>query len=763
MIILLIVSIIFVYEYFNFNPLSYRDIKFNSNLDSKIDPFLPDYSKTVLDRNSNILSIFLNSKEQWHLNSYDPIPYKLRESVLLYEDKRFYTHSGLDLLAVLRTIKNNIYYNKRAGASTITMQVIKILERNPRTFGYKLKESIHALRLESMYDKDFILTMYLNNVPYGGNIVGFKAASLMYFGKLPNDITWAQSALLAVLPNQPGLINIQKNRSLLKEKRDSLLTKLYNKGLIDSILLNLAIEEPLPNLVTFYKNSAQHLSLRVINESNNYESILQTTIDKEIQLRFEKRSKQYHEKMIRNNISNLCAILLDTKSREVLAYIGSQDFLDIKGYGQIDGIRAKRSPGSLLKPLLYALSIDSGLIAPESKLVDVPLFFSNFNPSNATNNYHGLVSARDALIMSLNIPFVWLLQEYGADNFFYTLKDILHFNDDNPSRYGLSIILGTKEMSLEDIAKIYLGIANGGEFSRFYYSMPIHREEGKRLLSPAASYLTLDAMKDLHRSDFWNLHKDKHIFSWKSGTSYGRRDAWAAGSSPKYTLVVWVGNFTGEGNANLIGSQIAGNFLFELLSELDFMQQGFDMPIDMQNVLLDKITGYRYDLEFHDFNIESLETLLPKDSMPLRVSPFLRKVYLDKNLEKEIDSTHDDFLYTVPAVRLFLPTNVLDYYAQNADISFFLSTRQKENNWLKFVYPTNGLRIIQPKDLNSTKDIIIRIANLKNQQVHWYLNKQYLGILKGNTQNFHLPVGKHRLSIVGVDGSVSNVDFSIDK
>ncbi|RDU71003.1 penicillin-binding protein 1C [Helicobacter aurati] len=758
-----------LYEYFSFDPFLYsvklsgytREFEKNSN----IDPFFPFYSKTVLDRNKEILSIFLNNQQQWHLNSEDTIPSKLKESVLLYEDKRFYNHHGIDILAVLRTIKNNMTRSKMAGASTITMQVIKILESNPRTFRNKLRESIHALRLESLYSKDTILAMYLNNVPYGGNIVGFKTASLLYFGRLPNDMTWAQSALLAVLPNQPGVINISRNRSLLQARRDALLKRLHEKGLIDSDLLRLALREPLPKAAKFHKNVAQHLALRVIKENNGQQAILQTTIDKKIQTRFEEKAKQYQVKLARKGITNLCALLLDTKSREVLAYVGSQDFLDIDNYGQIDGIRAKRSPGSLLKPLLYGLSIDSGLIAPESLLIDVPLFFSNFNPRNASNKHYGVISARNALILSLNVPFVRLLQEYGMDNFFYTLKDILHFSDGNPAHYGLSLILGTKELSVEDIAKIYLGIANGGEFGRFYYSLPIEREATKRFLSRGASYLTLDAIKNLSRSGIENFHKEQKIFSWKSGTSYGKKDAWAAGSSPKYTLVVWVGNFTGEGNANLSGVESAGSLLFELLGELNDTQQEFSIPQDsMQSVLLDKMTGYRYNPEFYDFHIESLKALLPRDSKPLRVSPFLRKVYLDKGLQREIDSIDNDFVRAIPAIRLFLPTNVLDYYsAQNVDISTFITTKQKENAWLKFIYPTNHLKIIQPKDIDSTKEMIVRIANLKNQQVHWYHNKQYLGILQGNTQNLHLSLGVHELSIIGADGSTANVRFSIEK
>ncbi|RDU67506.1 penicillin-binding protein 1C [Helicobacter didelphidarum] len=748
------------------------DSKINNSFHTRnfIDPFLSRYSKSVFDRNGELLSVFLNKNEQWHINEIGEIPQKLKTCVILYEDKNFYSHFGVDLFAIVRTIKNNITHNTRAGASTLSMQVVKLLESNTRTYSNKFKETIHALRLENLYSKEEILQMYLNNAPYGGNVVGFKSASLLYFSKLPKSLTWAESALLAVLPNAPGLMNISKNRSFLEKKRNTLLHRLYERGIIDSRILSLSLSEPLPKGVQSHVNIAPHISSRVIREDKNQQVIFYTTIDKEIQKSFELAAKEYYYKLQRQDISNLAAILLDTQTSEVLAYLGSQDFLDIENFGQIDGIMAKRSPGSLLKPLLFALSIDEGLIAPESKLIDVPLFFSNFNPKNASYKYYGFVSAYQSLVRSLNIPFVGLLKEYGLTKFFYTLKDILKFNDDNPMRYGLSLILGTKELSMEDIASLYLGLGNMGKFGRIYYTLPYDKIPTKSILTQGASYLTLQTMKDLARAGLENLHKDKKIISWKSGTSYGKKDAWAAGVTPQYTLIVWVGNFTGEENPNLSGVESAGKLFFELFSELNFVDREFNKPNDLKEVEIDTLTGYRITQDLEYFGLAKTTILLPQDSKPLRSSPFLKKVWLDKTKTKEIDSLNSDsslnsdFIEALPSIKLDLPISVLNYYKlQNVNIYSVNKSQSKKDSTLKIIYPLNDIRIVQTKDFNATQNLIIRIANLKKQKVHWYLDKEYIGSFYDNTYALNLGIGKHHLMIIGEDGKKDEISFYIDK
>lgn len=729
------------------------------------DPFESQYSKILLDRNGELLSVFLNPNEQWHLKSTQPVPQKLQIAVLEYEDKRFLSHIGVDPIAIVRTLRDNLSRSKRAGASTITMQVAKFLNAKPRTYKNKIDEIFYALRLEHLYTKDEILQMYLNNASYGRNIIGYSGALLLYFGLEPahsQQLTWAQAALLAVLPNAPGLINLEKNPKALENKRNALLQHLYNKGYFSYEILSLALSEPLPRQLQYRTNLAPHLALRLMKESkdtNPPPAILHSTIDRQIQQRFESRAKQYATILQKDGITNLSALLVDTQSKEVLAYVGSQDFLDIQNYGQIDGILALRSPGSTLKPLLYALSIDEGLIAPYSKLIDVPMFFGTFAPQNASKKYYGLISAQSALEKSLNVPFVRLLQEYGYEKFFFTLKDILRFSDTNYARYGLSLILGTKEMSVEQIAKIYLGLGNYGVFEDLHYRCD-ERFSNKRFVSEGSAYLTLRAMEQLARVGLENLHKDKKIFAWKSGTSYGLKDAWAAGTSPRYTLVVWVGNFTGEPNANLFGARSAGRLLFELLGELegldlDFRAQG------VQSIKLDSLTGYRLTPELESLDVPMLQTLYPVDALPLRPSPFI-KVFWSDAQGKELNSLDSGFENAKQTWSLQLPTNVLYYYdTQHINIASHLRAVSKQNRVLKFIYPTDGLKIIEPIDFEGKQNLIVRLANLKNQKFFFYVDSQMLPTPQSTSFNLTLTPGMHNLYIIGEDGTQDSVSFEI--
>lgn len=746
----------------------YRFYALDSLLDPiSRDPFESQYSKILLDRHGELLSVFLNPDEQWHLKSTQPIPQKLQIAVLEYEDKRFLTHIGVDFLAIARTLKDNLSRTKRAGASTITMQVAKFLNRQPRTYKNKIDEMLYALRLECLYSKDEILQMYLNNASYGRNIIGYSGALLLYFGLEPahaQQLTWAQAALLAVLPNAPGLINVEKNPKALELKRNALLQRLYDKGHFSHEVLSLALNEPLPRQLQYRKNLAPHLALRLIRESrlrdSSPQAILHSTIDRQIQQDFESRAKQYATILQREGIANLSALLVDTQSKEVLAYVGSQDFLDIQNYGQIDGILALRSPGSTLKPLLYALSIDEGLIAPYSKLIDVPMFFGTFAPQNASKKYYGLITAQSALEKSLNVPFVRLLQEYGYEKFFFTLKDILRFSDTNYTRYGLSIILGTKEMSVEQIAKIYLGLGNYGVFEDLHYRHDEHLAS-RRFVSEGSAYLTLRAMEQLTRVGIENLHKDKKIFAWKSGTSYGLKDAWAAGTSPKYTLVVWVGNFTGEPNANLFGAKSAGRLLFELLGELEGLDTDFSAR-GVDSIKLDLPTGYRLTPELEGFGIPSLHSLYPRDALPLRPSPFIKLVWSDTEGLRELNSLDSGFENAVHTWRLQLPTNVLYYYdTQHIDISKHLSTISKHNRALKFIYPTDGLKIIEPMDFEGKQNLIVRLANLKNQKLFLYVDSQILPTPPSTSFTLSLTPGMHHLYVIGEDGTQDSVSFEI--
>lgn len=710
------------------------------SFDSK-DLFKGTYSKVLLDKNKEILSVFLDANEQWHLES-DFIPQKLKSAVILYEDKNFYSHYGVDFLALIRAFINNLFSSKRSGASTISMQTIKLLEQNKRTYFNKFNEIIKAFALESAYEKDEILKLYLNNAPYGGNLVGVASAGLFYFEKDLKDLTWSEAALLAVLPNNPGLINLEKNKDKLLKKRNALLDRLFEKGYFSKDILTLAKAEKLPSFKA-RKNLAPHLARRLLADKEKIVS----SIDKKIQIKFEEKAKEYSYKLQQKGIKNLAILLADTKTNKVLAYVGSNDFYDFASFGQVDGVIAKRSVGSTLKPLLFAFAIDEGLIVPESLMLDVPTFFSNFAPQNANKKYHGLISAKESLQKSLNIPFVSLLAEYGYEKFFYKLKDILSFEDENFKKYGLSLILGTKELSLEDMVKIYLGLGNYGNFKELLYEENTFTKKDKKLISDGASFLTLQTLKDLDRAGL-RQYDFNTIISWKTGTSYGRKDAWAIGTSPKYTLGVWVGNFNGEANANLYGVSIAGELFFELLALLEGVNLEFEKPSDLVTIKIENQTGYRYDYKF-DFK----EVLYPQSANVLRTSPFLKEVFIYKN--KEVDSLDENFIHAKKKIVLNLPSTAQAFFAKERQ------NLQNYNQNLKIIYPLNNLNIILPKDLKGSQKLLIKLTNPRKEKLFWYLNQELIFEGKEESLALNLKKGKYTLNIISENGQSDFVTFNI--
>lgn len=706
-----------------------------------LNTFNSRYSKVLYDKNKEILSAFINDDEQWHIRS-DDIPSRLKTAVIEYEDKNFYSHFGVDFLAILRALKNNILTDRRSGASTISMQVVKLGSDNQRTYLNKIKEIIQSLALETKLTKDEILKLYLNNAPYGGNLVGFASAIRFYFDKNPKDLSWSEAAVLAVLPNSPGLISLEKNDDKLLLKRNALLKKLFLKGHMQEDIYKLSLLEPLPKFKP-RRNLAPHLAQELLNSKQKE---LISSIDKSVQERFERKAKEYSIYLKQLGIQNLAILLLDTKTSKALAYVGSQDFYDTH-LGQINGVVAKRSAGSTLKPFLYALAIDDGLIAPKSILLDVPTFFSNFNPQNANKKHYGLVSAKESLRRSLNVPFVALLKDYGYDKFFFKMKDFLNFEDEDYDKYGLSFILGTKEFSLEELTKLYLALGNYGMLGEISYKAQEQSPQKRQIFSQGSAYLTLEALNNLQRVGLEQYNKNNKIISWKTGTSYGRKDAWAIGTSVNYTLGVWVGNFSGEANANLYGVSIAGDLFFELLSLLDNTNLAFKKPDDLKLIKLDFLTGYRYDDKG-----AYMEDLYPKQAKVLRTSPFLKTFYEYEG--EKITSLHSNFKDAQAVLRLDLPLNAVSFLKQERmSVKAFKS--------LEILYPTHNLNLILARDLNQKKGLVVKIANVKNDKLYYYLNENLIYEGYKNELELDLNPGTYKLYVVNQQGESDLRTFTV--
>lgn len=735
--VILIPVVLVISVYLNFNIKKMKD---SLNL---------RYSQVIFDSEDKIIRAYLNSEEQYQIEDKKEVPRSLEKAVIAYEDRDFYSHKGINILAICRAIKTNILTRRRVGGSTITMQVIKLYKKRDRTYINKLIEMIEAIKLERNLTKEEILEIYLNNAPYGGNIVGYRTASLMFFKKEPINLTWGEGALLAVLPNQPGLLWIEKNREKLLEKRNILLKTMYEEGIITKTQYRLSLLEGLPERRYYFENIAPHLSRRLRNLYSEQKEI-HTTIDSDLQRRVEKKARDYGEHLATQGIKNLSCLIIDNKTGDVKAYIGSQNFFG-ENNGQVDGVIANRSVGSVLKPFLYALSIDDGIIVPESLVLDIPLYFTNFSPQNADKKYRGLVEISTALQKSLNIPFVNLLKEYGEDKFYYFLKNALKFRENNFERYGLSLILGTKEMSVEDMAKLYYGLANYGNFKDINYLKEHKKRKDNKLITPGSAYLTLQDLKSVVRAGDYNLYTGADNISWKTGTSYGKRDAWSCGVTPKWTVVVWVGNFTGQGNANLSGVRSAGNFLFNIFKILPDNSEFEVESNELKAIEVDNKTRYRVK-----YDVETREVLTSAKAKPLKYSPFYKKVFVDKK-GNIIDSRDPNFYIAKEKVLLSYPTKLLNYLVNNKiDIG-----DMKVSSKIGIIYPLENLSIKVPRDFDGKKKVIVKIMNPKKEEIFWYVNGEYFGSTSETERSFDFEKGKKKISLISQSGSRAEVEFEI--
>ena len=706
-----------------------------------------NYSKVVLDRKGEILSVFLNSEEEFHIKYDGEVPETLKTAVINYEDKKFYSHSGVDYPRILKSFFNNMTGRKKMGASTISMQVVKLLEPKKRTYFNKLVEVVKAYKLESEFSKEEILKIYLNNVPYGSNIVGYSGAIKMYFNKEVKDLSYAEATLLAVLPNSPGILNLKKNNDKLEAKRNRLLKTLLDRKLIDERQYKFSLLEKFPNKIYYYEKKAPQFSIFLKNKYP--EKIIKSTLDYNLQKKLEKIVHDYSNAMKDVGINNAAVLVVNNKTKEVLAYVASQDFYDKRNNGEIDGLQAKRSPASLLKPFLFALSIDDGLIVPDSIYPDVPIYFGNFYPKNSSNTFTGMVKIEEALIKSLNIPFVKLLSDYGVDRFYYFLENNDNYPEDRFDKYGLSLILGTREMRPVDIGKLYIGLANYGKVSNLKYTLTEDKPKEYQQFSRGASYLTLETLSRVVRPGNEKLYSEQRPISWKTGTSYGMKDAWSVGVSPDYTVLVWLGNFNQKSIFSLSGVETAGNLLFKVFNIVDINSKTFEKPTDdLKEIEIDEKTGYR---KFYD--VESKKVFYPKDAKLLRISPYYKKIFVDEN-DMEIDSRSPNFDKRKEKIVIEYPIEVSNYFFLNG---------VRENKNVKIAYPVQNLNIFVPKDFDGYKKVAMKLYNPNNEYVYWYLDEDYVGYSNEKEKFFELDIGKHKLTIVTENGAREEVKFNINK
>jgi len=556
---------------------------------------LPDrieYSTIVTDNKGEVIHAFLTRDQQWRMKTdLAEISPLLRKTIIEKEDKYFYYHPGINPLAMLRALGRNILAMRRtSGASTITMQVARELEPKRRTYWNKVVEVFRAFQLEWKYSKDEILQLYLNKVPYGGNIQGVKSASILYFGKNPDHLSLAEITALSVIPNRPSTLVMGKRNDLIVAERNKWLRRWAKEKVFTPKEIEDALAEPLIARRGTVPQLVPQLALKLKKSGRD---IVHTTIDLNMQLKIEKLVKDYSRTLALKNIRNAAVIVLDNKTHRAVSYVGSADFHDSTDGGQVNGAAAIRQPGSTLKPLLYGLCIDAGLLTPKMTIMDVPVNFDGYVPENYDRTFNGYVTMEYALEHSLNIPAVRSLKALGPDVLIRKLSmcDFRQVNKDR-GKLGLSMILGGCGATLEELTGMYSIFANGGRWVRPQYTtddsaaaMPARFRNawrpadgpdpagGRRVLSSAAAFMINDILSKVNRPDFpvsWQTTVHLPKVAWKTGTSYGRRDAWSIGYNMKYTVGIWVGNFSGVGIPELSGANVATPLLFTVFNTIDY-------------------------------------------------------------------------------------------------------------------------------------------------------------------------------------------------
>ncbi len=755
------------------------------------DPLFTDsYCTVVKSRDGELMGARIADDGQWRFPEVNELPDRYRTSVLLFEDEYFYYHPGFNPVSIVKAVWHNLTRPSRRGGSTISQQLIRLSRKNrSRTYGEKLIELLWSTRLEWRYSKNEILAMYAAHTPYGGNVVGLETASWRYFGVDPNRLSWAQTATLAVLPNAPSLIFPGRNPGALKKKRNRLLRRLHQKGHLDSLGLELALAEPVPERPRPLPDLSPHLTEWVRAQrrevpksgdtgtpiSADQQSI--TTLDADLQRRVNRWVESRHRDLRTRGIHNMAVLVMDVQSREVLAYVGNSP-ADDRHSPDVDMIRSPRSTGSVLKPLLFTAALENGQLLPESLIPDIPTSFSGYRPENFDRTYRGAVPASEALASSLNVPAVRALREYGLEKFYRSLSGIGLQPAYGPEHYGLAYILGGAELSLWELTGTYAALADRlvHYTKQRDYRSDDFREPNvflggsnlslRRLPNPENSpwkaaplYLTFEALRNVNRpgaEQQWEFFRESQPIAWKTGTSFGFKDAWAIGVTPRYAIGVWVGNADGEGRAGLTGIRAAAPLFFDILGELP--QSGwFEAPDDWVQANTCAQSGWLAGPLCSDYLMQSI----PKKGLRSRPCSLHEEVFLDRTgrLRVNADCYPSEDMQSL--VYFQLPSTQSYYFARTRN------DYQRIPPWkegcegmnqpvMDFIFPTAGEDVLIPVDLGGTPgDVVFSLAHQNpDTQIYWYLDETYLG----TTETFHEwalspKPGEYVLTVVDAQGN----------
>lgn len=732
------------------------------------------FSTVIYSVEGRLLGAGVAEDNQWRFpfNLRDSLPEKFETCLLEFEDKAFYSHPGINPFSIARAIQQNWEAQKVvSGGSTITMQLARMFYQNQaRNIPQKIKEIFLALRLEVWFSKSEILALYAQLAPYGGNVVGLETAAWRYYNRPAKYLSWGESALLAVLPNAPSLLYPGKNAELLEQKRNRLLDQLLKHGKMDTISNFLAKKEVLPLQPKPLPLESQHLLQFLVKEKGAGQNF-RTSISSGTQEKVQKIAQSYQRGLAGNGVHNLAILVINNRSQKVVAYQGN-----LAQNGQhsdkVDCIQAPRSTGSLLKPFLFASLLQNGARSSGSLIPDVPINISGFKPQNFTHHYSGAIPFQKALSKSLNIPFVIALRNFGIFPFLENLKALgLKSINKSAGYYGLSLILGGGESSLWELSQAfsYLGQTLNGNGLQALSVIPGSDKGAINALpfSKGVIYQTLEAMTDVQRPGVqgnWKAFLSSQKIAWKTGTSYGHRDAWAIGLNKDYTIGVWVGNASGEGREGLTGNAIAGPILFEVFGALK-SNEWFTKPNTMESFAFCAKSGYKAAAHCP----RKINEFAPAETESSPLCPFHPLIFLDNTGEFQVNQICGLELGINTRPWFLLPPTQGKFYGQeNPDYlplpPFHPRCKSGNENPIQIIYPGPKAQIFIPRSLNGEASKVILEAAHQNMDspLFWYLNEEYLGqTFENHSLEVYKGPGKYQLMILDSKGNKRIQNFEI--
>ncbi len=743
--------------------------------------FNVQHSTVLLDRNGQLLGATVADDGQWRMPAIQHVPTRFERCLLTFEDRHFREHWGIHLPSLVRAVVQNQRTGRKvSGGSTLTMQVARMAQGNkPRTYWNKLLEMLHAVRLEIRFSKDEILRAYVSNAPFGGNVVGAEAAAWRWFGRPLETLSWGENALLAVLPNSPSRMHPGKNRDALQAKRDRLLQRLLNDGHIDSLQWSLALEEPLPEAPVAMPRHAPHL-LATLQLNGSEGQRIRTTLDAELQMRASTIMDRHGNSLRANEVHNAAVLIMDVPTGAVLAYVGNLPSASAAEAGQVDIVLAPRSTGSLLKPFLYAAMLQNGERTPRQIVADVPTRYDGFVPENYDRTYSGAVPADVALARSLNIPAVRALREHGVERTLATLRSMgLAHIDRSADNYGLSLVVGGAESTLWELTGAYASMARIVQASStdtlgplvhapyVISDRPISGVYRTPPLRPAALYHTMEALRTLNRPESeigWESFNSAGAIAWKTGTSFGHRDAWAIGVTPRYAVGIWTGNASGEGRPGLTGSLAAAPLLFELFHVLP-RSAAFDAPYDqMERMAFCRSSGHRTgpDCDL----IDTLWTI--KEAERTRPCPYHITILTDATGRYRVlpgnDAERRSWFVLPPAMEAYYTTRQTSYrplppWREATD-------EGSDDQVMEMLYPEPHARIVLPRTFAGTHTQVVFHATHRDPgaMVHWDLDGEHMGTTaRDHRMALDLGTGTHVVTLTDARGKRIAVSFSVQR